>query len=98
MEKGFTFAMPWKMKGLQLNEARMPPHIQDGTPMQITNFRKVEEYTKPPDYLQESELIALMDKHGIGKRTQPSVAFHCCVKLTLFYKKYAHSNFEIMHH
>ena len=59
--------MPWKMKGLQLNEARMPPHIQQGQPMQILNFNKVEEFTKPPDYLQESELISLMDKHGIGK-------------------------------
>ena len=66
LEKGFTFAMPWKMKSLQLNEARMPNHIQDGQPMQIVNLSKVEEFTKPPDFLQESELISLMDKHGIG--------------------------------
>eukprot|EP00111_Clytia_hemisphaerica_P010804 TCONS_00031598-protein len=74
VEKGFTFAMPWKMKGLQLNEARMPPHIQQGQPMQILNFNKVEEFTKPPDYLQESELITLMDKHGIG--TDASIPQH----------------------
>ena len=67
LEKGFTFAMPWKMKGLHLNEARMPGHIQDGQPMQVVRFTKLEEFTKPPDYLQESELITLMDKHGIGK-------------------------------
>jgi len=75
MDKGFTFAMPWKMKSLNLNEARMPAHIQEGQPLQIANFNKQEEFTKHPDYLQESELITLMDKHGIGKCDQACNAF-----------------------
>ena len=67
--------MPWKLKGLHLNECRMPPTdgIQ-GQSLQITNFNKVEDFTKPPDYLQESELIALMDEHGIG--TDASIPQH----------------------
>ena len=92
MEKGFTFAMPWKVKGLQLNEARMPPHIQDGTPMQITNFRKVEEFTKPPDYLQESELISLMDKHGIGKWTLMSLLLFSSIRRRSVFDRILQSN------
>jgi len=67
--------MPWKMKSLNLNEARMPTHIQEGQSLQIANFNKQEEFTKHPDYLQESELIALMDKHGIGKCDQACNVF-----------------------
>lgn len=70
------FAMPWKLRGLNLNETQMPPTgmMQQGHTVPITNFKKEEEYTKPPDYLQESELIALMDKHGIG--TDASIPQH----------------------
>ena len=70
------FAMPWKLKGLNLNETQMPPTgmMQQGHTVPIANFKKEEEYTKPPDYLQESELIALMDKHGIG--TDASIPQH----------------------
>lgn len=68
------FAMPWKLKGLNLNEARFPQSVRQDDSVHITNFNKVEEFTKPPDYLQESELITLMDKHGIG--TDASIPQH----------------------
>ena len=67
--------MPWKLKGLKLNESYMPPvNMLQGLTMGVINFLKDEQYTKPPDYLQESELITLMDKHGIG--TDASIPTH----------------------
>jgi DNA topoisomerase-3 len=40
----------------------------------IRSFDTRTEQTKPPDYLQESELISLMDEHGIG--TDASIPQH----------------------
>merc|ERR1719419_628905 len=60
--------------GLNSEGPPMPPAVHQGTSFQITDFRVHEESTKPPDYLQESELIALMDKHGIG--TDASIPQH----------------------
>jgi len=66
-DRGFLFAMPWKMKGMALNEANIPARqLREGMPVAIRGFDCVTEYTKSPDYLQESDLISLMDKHGIG--------------------------------
>ena len=70
------FAMPWRWKSMGLNSEGppMPPAVHQGTTFHIADFRVHEESTKPPDYLQESELIALMDKHGIG--TDASIPQH----------------------
>ncbi|XP_002155556.4 uncharacterized protein LOC100215195 [Hydra vulgaris] len=74
-DKGFMWAMPWKLKGLKLNESYMPPiNMLQGLTTGVLNFLKDEKYTQPPDYLQESELISLMDKHGIG--TDASIPTH----------------------
>ena len=35
--------------------------------VEVVNANLSEKRTSPPDYLSESELITLMEKHGIGK-------------------------------
>lgn len=75
IDRGFVFAMPWKERSLNLNEMKFQsPQAFQGQNFIITDFKKQESYTKPPDYLQESELITLMDKHGIG--TDASIPQH----------------------
>jgi len=76
LDKGFLFAMPWKHKSLNLNEEVLPNanHLTPGAQLMVKNLITEEQHTKPPDYLQESDLIALMDKHGIG--TDASIPQH----------------------
>ena len=76
-DNGFMFAMPWKRKNMQLNEIdwTMPPYIlQKGTRVKVNGYDTQTDQTKPPDYLQESDLISLMDKHRIG--TDASIPTH----------------------
>merc|ERR1740128_360190 len=72
-DRGFMSAMPWKLKSLNLCEVNMP-RLREGESVRLVDYRTETEYTKPPDYLQESELIALMNQHGIG--TDASIPQH----------------------
>lgn len=69
VEKGFTSVMPW----LAVNEKNIPQFIK-GEQLQITEVELYEGNTTPPEYINESELISLMEKHGIG--TDASIPVH----------------------
>ncbi|KAK3027352.1 hypothetical protein RJ639_041593 [Escallonia herrerae] len=69
MVKGFTSIMPW----LAVNEKNLPPFTR-GEKVEILKVELYEGKTVPPDYLSESELISLMEKHEIG--TDASIPVH----------------------
>eukprot|EP01084_Bolivina_argentea_P143574 252068_1 len=70
--RGYGFIQPHKVNNLKLNEfgekdgRGPPPHYSPGQSLPIQDARLERLQTEPPDWLTESELIALMDKHGIG--------------------------------
>lgn len=69
LSPGYTSVMSWSaMK----NEAI--PEFRVGDEIPIQSVKMVERKTTPPDYLTESELISLMEKHGIG--TDASIPVH----------------------
>nr|CAB3457482.1 unnamed protein product [Digitaria exilis] len=67
--KGFTSIMPW----LAVSENSLPA-FKKGDSVSIHKVDIYEGSTTPPDYLSESELISLMEKHGIG--TDASISVH----------------------
>ncbi len=85
IEAGFTAIMKW----LAIDEDDTLPDLRQGDRLPLT-FEKAghfpyskercreaklsERVTTPPDYLTESELISLMEKHGIG--TDASIPTH----------------------
>jgi DNA topoisomerase-3 len=56
------------------NEDKMLDKFEKGAASVLTDVQIEERWTSPPDYLKESELITLMEKHGIG--TDASMATH----------------------
>ncbi|XP_046559637.1 DNA topoisomerase 3-beta-1-like [Haliotis rubra] len=70
LDPGFTEVMTWQAI---TSDEEMPRFHRD----QMLSFKEVklnERQTSPPDYLTESELITLMEKHGIG--TDASIPVH----------------------
>ncbi|KAL1358200.1 DNA topoisomerase 3-beta isoform X1 [Arachis hypogaea] len=67
--KGFTAIMPW----LAVNDKNIPSFTK-GQKIEVSKLDLYEGTTSPPDYLTESELISLMEKHGIG--TDASIPVH----------------------
>ncbi|VDK79923.1 unnamed protein product [Litomosoides sigmodontis] len=70
IDSGFTKVMVWQ----KIEEDPKIHNLVKGTKV-ILKEKKICEYaTNPPDYLTESELISLMEKHGIG--TDASIPVH----------------------
>ena len=67
---GFTGVMYWQAIP---DDERMPP-FEKGDSCHVVEAKLQEQQTSPPDFLSESELITLMEKHGIG--TDASISVH----------------------
>jgi DNA topoisomerase-3 len=52
----------------------LPDHLMEGQKYRILEVKMRSGKTSAPDFLTESELIGLMEKHGIG--TDASIATH----------------------
>ncbi|XP_026275086.1 DNA topoisomerase 3-beta-1 [Frankliniella occidentalis] len=70
LDPGYTVVMHWQALGK--NET--VPNFAEGLTYEIQDVRLGECQTSPPDHLTESELITLMEKHGIG--TDASIPVH----------------------
>jgi DNA topoisomerase-3 len=70
IDPGFTKSMTWQAFGK--NELCDPFAKGDRVP--IKDVKLIESQTGPPSYLTESDLISLMEKHGIG--TDASIPVH----------------------
>ncbi|XP_003738127.1 DNA topoisomerase 3-beta-1 [Galendromus occidentalis] len=70
IDPGFTAIMTWR--AVSSNSESL--NLTVGTQLEVVSMKLDERQTSPPDYLTESELIALMDKHGIG--TDASIPVH----------------------
>ena len=52
-DRGFLFAMPWKQRGMNLNEVQLHTrNINEGQQIPVGGLNTDTQYTKPPDYLQ----------------------------------------------
>ncbi|CAF4968388.1 unnamed protein product [Rotaria sp. Silwood1] len=70
IEPGFTTIMPWK----RVSNDEPIPSLTINEIFTIEDIKLDERHTTAPDYLTESELISLMEKHGIG--TDASIPVH----------------------
>lgn len=70
VDMGYTKVMTWQAFGR--DDAAQT--FKQGESVKINEYKLVESQTGPPDYLTESELITLMEKHGIG--TDASIPVH----------------------
>ena len=74
MDPGFTIAMPWHAlknsagSGGDSEDAvlTVSENIKEGHKAKVQEMSVGEHQTGPPDYLTESDLITLMEKHAIG--------------------------------
>lgn len=70
IDPGYTAVLPW----LSPNEEETVPEVKAHDMLKVDHLVVAERKTSPPSYLSESELITLMEKHGIG--TDASIPVH----------------------
>ena len=70
LDPGYTAVMTWQA----LTEEEAVPTLAKGDSLVVKDIKLPERQTSPPDYLTESDLITLMEKHGIG--TDASIPVH----------------------
>lgn len=70
IDPGYTGVMTWQAFG----KNEFVPNFTVNEMVTISDVKLGEYQTNPPDYLTESELITLMEKHGIG--TDASIPVH----------------------
>ncbi|KHJ94952.1 DNA topoisomerase [Oesophagostomum dentatum] len=69
-DPGFTEVMTW----LNVEDDQKLPPLSRGDELTLKEASLAARETSPPGYLTESELISLMEKHGIG--TDASIPVH----------------------
>ncbi|EFJ52569.1 hypothetical protein VOLCADRAFT_79203 [Volvox carteri f. nagariensis] len=69
VRQGFTAIMPWRA-----TQSEPLPPLTPGEYLPLSDLELYQGRTSPPDYLTESDLIGLMEKHGIG--TDASIPVH----------------------
>ncbi|KAK0395748.1 hypothetical protein QR680_001411 [Steinernema hermaphroditum] len=69
-DPGFTQVMTWQA----IDDNEIVPNVTTGTQFIVKDVSMSSDQTGPPEYLTESELITLMEKHGIG--TDASIPVH----------------------
>lgn len=62
------------MSWLSIDDYQSVPNLKENDQCAIQKVDLTEKKTGPPGYLTESELITLMEKHGIG--TDASIPTH----------------------
>lgn len=70
VDAGYSDIMTWQ--AFSKNELSVA--FVEGETIKVNDVKLQEGQTEPPDYLSESELIGLMEKHGIG--TDASIPVH----------------------
>ena len=69
-QPGWTLAMPWRAP----RETRFARAFVTGDATPVANVELAADVTSPPNAMTESELISLMEQHGIG--TDASIPTH----------------------
>ena len=76
LDLGWFEAMPWRLGDLRLVQDApcFVVGLSVGDNVELTNWRLADGRTQPPSLLKEAELVALMEKNGIG--TDASIPQH----------------------